>query len=184
MWRDWVIYWTLGNFSKPVATIILPKSTTFLGNFCKGVKSFNFSSEITFGQLYRHLAIFYRSHCLQVENYFETRGKLKVEEANNGPWKQKYIWFGWYYSHPSDLWLLLGSPMLMDTHLSQQNAGSQHKVLWLLQEVTRPKSRFKHPLPETSEVDVGANRCQHILVGCFTCTWLFYVEKLSTTDSK
>ena len=30
----------------PVATISLPKFPTFLGNFCKGVKIFNFSSEI------------------------------------------------------------------------------------------------------------------------------------------
>ena len=28
------IYWTYGNFSKPLATINLPKSPTFLGNFC------------------------------------------------------------------------------------------------------------------------------------------------------
>ena len=49
-WRpvcpDWAIYCTLGNFSKPVATIILAKSPTFLGNFCKCVKIFHFSSEI------------------------------------------------------------------------------------------------------------------------------------------
>ena len=32
-------------------TIILPKSPTFLGNCCKGVKSFHFSSELIFGQL-------------------------------------------------------------------------------------------------------------------------------------
>ena len=51
VWPDWAIYWTLGNFSKPVATISLPKSPTFLGNFCKGVKIFHFSSEIIFGQL-------------------------------------------------------------------------------------------------------------------------------------
>ena len=44
------IYFTLGNFSKPVALIILPKSPTFLGNFCKGVEIFHFSSEIIFGQ--------------------------------------------------------------------------------------------------------------------------------------
>ena len=42
---------TLGNFSKPLTTIILPKSPTFLGNFCEGIKIFNFSSEIIFGQL-------------------------------------------------------------------------------------------------------------------------------------
>ena len=38
VWRDWAIYWTLGKFLKPFATINLPKSTTFLGNFRKGVK--------------------------------------------------------------------------------------------------------------------------------------------------
>ena len=47
---DWAIYWTLGNFSKPLATNNLPKSPTFLGNFCKEVKIFNFSREIIFGQ--------------------------------------------------------------------------------------------------------------------------------------
>ena len=31
--------------------LIYQKSLTFLGNFCKGVKIFNFSSEIIFGQL-------------------------------------------------------------------------------------------------------------------------------------
>ena len=35
-----------GHLFKPLATI-----NTFLGNFCKGVKIFNFSSEIIFGQL-------------------------------------------------------------------------------------------------------------------------------------
>ena len=45
------IGWTLGNFSKPLATINLPISPTFLGNFCKGVKILNFSSEIIFGLL-------------------------------------------------------------------------------------------------------------------------------------
>ena len=49
--KVWAIYWTLGNFSKPVATISLPKSPIFLGNFCKHVKIYHFSSEIIFGQL-------------------------------------------------------------------------------------------------------------------------------------
>ena len=51
VWPDWASYWTLGNFSKPLATINFPKSPTFLGNFCKGVKIFNFCSEIIFGKL-------------------------------------------------------------------------------------------------------------------------------------
>ena len=46
------IYWTLGIFSKPLATVNLPKSPKFSGNFCEVVKIFNFSSEIIFGQLF------------------------------------------------------------------------------------------------------------------------------------
>ena len=53
VWPDWAIYCTLGN---------LPKSPTFLGNFCKGVKILNFSSEIILGTFYRHLAILIWSH--------------------------------------------------------------------------------------------------------------------------
>ena len=30
---------------------LLPKSPTFLGNYCKGVKMYHFSCEIIFGQL-------------------------------------------------------------------------------------------------------------------------------------
>ena len=54
VWPDWLIYWTFGNFSKPVATISLPKSPTILGNFC--AKIFNFYSEIiwaTFTDIWR-----------------------------------------------------------------------------------------------------------------------------------
>ena len=48
---DWAIFCPLGNFSKPVAAIILPKLSTLLGNFCIGVKISYFSSELIFGQL-------------------------------------------------------------------------------------------------------------------------------------
>ena len=51
-------FFTLGNFLKPLATINLLKSPTFLGNFCKAVKIYNFSIEIVLGNFYRHLAIF------------------------------------------------------------------------------------------------------------------------------
>ena len=40
------LFCALGNFSKPLETINLPKSPTFLVNFCKGVKIIIFSSEI------------------------------------------------------------------------------------------------------------------------------------------
>ena len=48
-WPYLAIYWTLGNFLKPLATINFPKSPTFLCNF---------SSEIILGNFYRHLPIF------------------------------------------------------------------------------------------------------------------------------
>ena len=47
-----------GQLFKALATINLPKLPTFLGNFCKGVKIFNFSSGIIFGNFYGNLAIF------------------------------------------------------------------------------------------------------------------------------
>ena len=40
VWPDWAIYYTLGNFSKPVATVILLKLPTFLGE--SFVKIFQF----------------------------------------------------------------------------------------------------------------------------------------------
>ena len=51
---DLAIFWTLGNFLKPLAQINLPKSPTFLGKFCKGVKIFHFSSEIIFSTYVLH----------------------------------------------------------------------------------------------------------------------------------
>ena len=48
---DWATFCTLGNHSKPVATNILPKLPTLLGNFCKCVKIIRFSITIIFGQL-------------------------------------------------------------------------------------------------------------------------------------
>ena len=52
VWPNWAIHCTLGNFSKPVATIILPKSSTFVGNFCKC------SQNLSFGQLKHFWATF------------------------------------------------------------------------------------------------------------------------------
>ena len=63
VWPDWLIYWTLGHFLKPLATINLPKYPTFFGNFCKGVKINHFSSEIILGNFYRHLEKKFWLHC-------------------------------------------------------------------------------------------------------------------------
>ena len=60
VWPDWAIYYTLGNFSKLVATISLPKSPTFQEIFCK---SFIFLVKSLLDNFYRHLATLYWS-CL------------------------------------------------------------------------------------------------------------------------
>ena len=60
------IYCTMGNFSKPLATIILPKSPTFLGNLCKDIKAFFFPVKSFLGKFYRHWATFFWSHCTPV----------------------------------------------------------------------------------------------------------------------
>ena len=52
VWPDLAILCFLGMRSKPVATIILPKLPTILGNFSKGVKIIHFWSEISSGQLF------------------------------------------------------------------------------------------------------------------------------------
>ena len=62
VWPDWTIYCTLGNHSKPLVTINLPKSPTFLTNFCKCVNIIHFSSEIIFGQLLLTFGDFFWSH--------------------------------------------------------------------------------------------------------------------------
>ena len=56
-WPDSEIYWTLGHFLKNLATINLPKSPTFLGNFCKDVKII-FVVKSFLDKFYRYLAIF------------------------------------------------------------------------------------------------------------------------------
>ena len=67
----------LGNFLKHLATINLPKSPTFLGNFCKNVKIFNFSSEIIFGQILLKFGDFFWSHC---ESYTTKKLCLQTEQ--------------------------------------------------------------------------------------------------------
>ena len=64
VWPDWAIYWTLGNFLKPLATINLPKSPKFSGNFCKRVKIliFHFSIEIIFWATFIYIWRFFSGH--------------------------------------------------------------------------------------------------------------------------
>ena len=54
VWPYWAIYWTLGNFLKPLAIINLPKSPPFLGNFC----IFIFLVKSFLGNIYRLWQLF------------------------------------------------------------------------------------------------------------------------------
>ena len=69
VWPDWVIYWTMGNFSKLLATTYLPKSLTFSGNFCKGVKILNFTSEIIFWATFIEIWRFFTGHTAWKHNF-------------------------------------------------------------------------------------------------------------------
>ena len=51
-----------GQFLRPLATINLTKTPTFLGNFCKGVEIIHFSSENIFGRLLYRFGDFYTGH--------------------------------------------------------------------------------------------------------------------------
>ena len=57
-----MIYCTLGNYSKPVATIILPKFHTVVAIFVKVSKVFTFLVKYVLGNFYSNLASFYWSH--------------------------------------------------------------------------------------------------------------------------
>ena len=62
---DWAIYWTLGKFLKLLATINLPESTTFLGNFCKGVKISHYSCEVIFWATFIDIWRFFSGHTVR-----------------------------------------------------------------------------------------------------------------------
>ena len=62
VWQDGSIYYTLGNFLKPLAAIILPKLPTFLCNFL--YRSMIFLVKSFLGNFYRHLVTSYWSHWL------------------------------------------------------------------------------------------------------------------------
>ena len=60
----------IGQFFTLWAIIILPKSPTLLGNFCKGVKIIHFSIEIIFGQLLQTFGDFYLVTLLTILSIF------------------------------------------------------------------------------------------------------------------
>ena len=99
VWPDWAIYWTLRNFLMPLATIILPKSPTFLGNFSIGVKIYHFSSEINFRQLLYTFGQFFWSHWSQgwpITTYLLNKsksnyGQLMLKRSGLGGYSRNFF---------------------------------------------------------------------------------------------
>ena len=116
VWPDRAIYWTLGNFSKPVATISWPKSPTFLGNSCKGVKIFNFSVEFIFGQLLQTFGDFLLVTLQQIpssllnrckECSFERTKRSKNEVIQCTCWRDSNCWpQNWYFDNWMTQWTI------------------------------------------------------------------------------
>ena len=63
-----------GPLLKPLVTINLPKSSSFLGNFRKGVTTYHCSSEIIFGQLLQTFGDFFLVTLLEHLVYVGTNG--------------------------------------------------------------------------------------------------------------
>ena len=111
VWPDWMTYWTLGNFLKPLATINLLKSSHILKQIFKGVKINHFSSEIIFGQ---HLVIFsghtdQRKLCLSETNgsrkIIESQSSLRLNDIDFAFLQQALKWF--FHRSPSESWRLI-----------------------------------------------------------------------------
>ena len=122
MWPDWEIYWTLGNFLNPLAAINLPKSTTFLGNFCKDVIFMVFlPSEIVFGQLLLTFGDFFWSHCLS------PYPKLTLIQFLSRLWwrrSRRWLWRGRSRGRrrwSGQSWRLVSVPTRWDFRLSYVN---------------------------------------------------------------
>ena len=83
-----------GQHLMPLATIILPNLPTFLGNLCKGVKIFDFSSEIILGNIFRHLATFSWSHS-HTEIYLQHRLKVScvINFFSSGLTYMNNLWY-------------------------------------------------------------------------------------------
>ena len=64
-----------GQLFKAFATINFTKSPTFLGNFCKGVKIYHFSSENIFGTLLKTFGNFFLITLLKISCLIENMTK-------------------------------------------------------------------------------------------------------------
>ena len=74
-----IIWATFQSLGQP----FLPKSSIHFKPFCKSVKIVHFTREILFGQLYRHLATFYWSHCVQARKRKRERERCEPIFGHN-----------------------------------------------------------------------------------------------------
>ena len=102
MWPDLAIYWTLDNFFKSLATIDLPKSPTFLDNFCKGLKIYQYSSEIILGN-FLDIWRFFSGHTAQISHVwfmqqlgftFIERNHFSFTRDHLQPKRATRVWLG------------------------------------------------------------------------------------------
>ena len=115
VWPDWAIYWTLGNFIKPLAAINLPKSNTFLGNYWKGVNIYNFSCDF-WANFYRNLGFLsgHTDYCIQ----FLLNRSLAGAVDRVHSWTTKMLGLvvkeggSWMRCHQSPTFFKIGQPHL------------------------------------------------------------------------
>ena len=77
VWPNWAIYWTLGNFLKPLAIIHLPKSPTFFGNFCEVVQIYPFFCWNHYWATFIDIWQFFMVTLLWVSNSFSSSFSLQ-----------------------------------------------------------------------------------------------------------
>ena len=71
------------TFSKPLATMSLHKSPTFFGNFCKGVKIFNFSSKIDYWTTFIDIWRLFTGH---TGWHQVSRGRILIQLESDWSW--------------------------------------------------------------------------------------------------
>ena len=104
MWPDWAIFCTLGNFSNPGTTIGLPKSPTFLRNFCKDVKIYHFSNEIIFGY-FIEIREFFSGHTACILPFQTFHGRLSGRKPDSSKYN-RLVGVLFYFVVPNQ-WIML-----------------------------------------------------------------------------
>ena len=150
VWPDWAFHWTLGNFLKPFAIIILPKSPTIL-IFVKVSKSFIFYWN-QFWATFKDIWRFFSGHTASLPEVSSHENRHLSSKVINQYFGLSYLDFlncfdsakreGWGFSVTrfckiSPLWQKLPSlwPMIDGSFLIWQNAEPTLAIcdtIWLI----------------------------------------------------